>query len=383
MKTFNGKLIGFLTIGEKSINEEITNDDIFTLTLFCDYISIVFDNFFLYSEIAYQKKYQEFLLENLPLGIIGVEKDGKINLLNNYGEKILKVVFNEVKGKKIEKVGSQIADIVRKALMYGEKVYRIEINYIPGKIILGLSTNIIKDDSGNIIGAMCVFQDITKIKELEKKETEMETNNYWSLISSRLSHELKNPLVAINTFAQMLPNMYDDKEFREKFSGIVIEEVKRINEIVNMINNIGEDIEIKGEEIDFNKFLDEFVSEKDIEKRNLYNLDLVIKGDILKLKEAFSNIFEFIKEDNEKNKIFMEVIKTENLLKIIFSEKGEKIKIMDEDEIFIPFNPKLEPKLSIKMLIARKIIEKHHGELKIEISPQGKNFIITLPLKNE
>jgi DNA-binding NtrC family response regulator len=49
---------------------------------------------------------------------------------------------------------------------------------------------------------------------------------------STLAHEIKNPLVAISTFAALLPEKYEDPEFREQFSHLVVLDIKRINELL-------------------------------------------------------------------------------------------------------------------------------------------------------
>jgi signal transduction histidine kinase len=52
-----------------------------------------------------------------------------------------------------------------------------------------------------------------------------------------MAHEIKNPLVALKTFAQLLPERYDDADFRETFTSIVGQEVQRIDRIVNQLLN--------------------------------------------------------------------------------------------------------------------------------------------------
>ncbi|MCM8804337.1 MAG: hypothetical protein NC833_03680 [Candidatus Omnitrophica bacterium] len=383
LKTFSGKFIGFITIGEKSINEEITNDEIYTISLLSDYLATVFDNFSLYNEINYQKKYQDFLFKNLPAGIIGVDKDCNINILNNYGEEILKVKYDGLKGEKIEKIGSQFADLIRRAFLYGEVVSRKEIEFIPTKSILGISTNIIRNEKGEIVGVVAIFQDLTRIKEIEKKEKEIEKNKFWALVSSKLSHELKNPLVAINTFAQMLPTMYNDVEFREKFSKIVMDEVRKINEIIDWINKIGDTVELKKDVFSIDGFLEDILREKKVEKLYQKDINRLIEGDIIRLKEAFEYIIEFIEHDIGEDRFSIDVEERDKILKIIFIEKGENIKIGEKDEIFVPFSPNLKFSLSTKILLAKRIIESHsEGKLDIEILPFGKKFIICLPIKN-
>jgi len=54
-----------------------------------------------------------------------------------------------------------------------------------------------------------------------------------------LAHEIKNPLVAINTFAYLLPERYGDEEFRVEFYRLVSKEVRRINELLEVLSEYG------------------------------------------------------------------------------------------------------------------------------------------------
>lgn len=44
-----------------------------------------------------------------------------------------------------------------------------------------------------------------------------------------MSHEIRNPLVAIKTFAELLPDRFDDPDFRNGFNTIVVQEIKRLD----------------------------------------------------------------------------------------------------------------------------------------------------------
>ena len=56
-----------------------------------------------------------------------------------------------------------------------------------------------------------------------------------STLASGLAHEVKNPLTAIRTFSEYLPQKLEDKEFLNKFSKIVGSEVNRVNDLVNQL----------------------------------------------------------------------------------------------------------------------------------------------------
>ena len=53
------------------------------------------------------------------------------------------------------------------------------------------------------------------------------------LLTAGLAHEIRNPLVAIRTFTQLLPERYNDAEFRDGFQGLALKEVDRICGLIN------------------------------------------------------------------------------------------------------------------------------------------------------
>lgn len=67
-----------------------------------------------------------------------------------------------------------------------------------------------------------------KAAEIQTEEREF----FFDLTLPTLAHEIKNPLVAISTFAHLLPEKYEDAEFRQDFSRLVNQDVKRINELL-------------------------------------------------------------------------------------------------------------------------------------------------------
>ena len=56
-----------------------------------------------------------------------------------------------------------------------------------------------------------------------------EEDSWFDVAIPTLAHEIKNPLVAISTFAHLLPDKYEDPEFRQEFSRLVNQDVRRIN----------------------------------------------------------------------------------------------------------------------------------------------------------
>ncbi len=388
LKTLNGSLIGMFAAGDKLTGRETTFADISFLSTVMDYLATLFDNAALYREIECRKDTQEAIFRNIPAGIIAADMEGRITVFNSYAEKILALKADEVLGKPVEKVGSQIADFIRRTLVSGDVFNRMEMNYIPGKIILGLSTNFIKDEGGRVKGAVAICQNLTFIKEVERREKESERNNYWTALASRLSHELKNPLVAIKTFAQMLPLKYDDEEFRTSFSGIMQAEVQKINEIIDRINKLADSMELKPASVDLVGLFHGKI--KELENRNgvRFNINgserMYVPVDAEKLKEAVGYIFDFIYEDTAGSgeaRICFD--STDSGIEITIVENGRNISLNNAEDCFVPFNSVTRSPVSIGMMLARKILESHGGSFRCVPAPSAKNLVITLPAKGE
>jgi signal transduction histidine kinase len=80
---------------------------------------------------------------------------------------------------------------------------------------------------------------MTLVKRLETQVRRTAHLASVGTLSAGMAHEIKNPLVTVKTFAQLLPEKFDDEEFRTTFSELVAKEVNRIDRIVNQLLKFG------------------------------------------------------------------------------------------------------------------------------------------------
>ena len=78
-------------------------------------------------------------------------------------------------------------------------------------------------------------------------------------MAARLAHEIKNPMTAIGTFIQMLPQKYDDEEFRTEFYEIAMEETARVNNLIAELMDLAKTRESHFELNDVNKLIDKMI----------------------------------------------------------------------------------------------------------------------------
>src|SRR5712691_2617864 len=101
--------------------------------------------------------------------------------------------------------------------------------------ILRASSSIFHGQDGEPLGALMVLTDITTLKRLEMQIRRSDRLASLGTLSAGMAHEIKNPLVSIKTFAQLLPERYQDSDFRETFFSLIGHEVDRIDSLVNQL----------------------------------------------------------------------------------------------------------------------------------------------------
>jgi len=396
----NGKFFGLLALGNKMTGKSFSDEELEILSVAANYISIAIDNAFLYEEVSVQKKHHENILRNVPSGVITVDQEGRITTFNKMAEQILGLSAKNVGGKSIQKIGSQFADIILRTL-YEERIYsHHEIkNPLDRNMRFSLSTSPLKNNSGKTCGATLVFFDITKLKDLEDRVHLLERLALWNRLATRLAQEIKNPLVAIQTFTQLLPEKYKVAAFRDKFYNVVSHEVDTLNRIVDRLIQFAQPSEIRFEETDIHKlidetlqFLDKDISSKCIEiKKRFASVPLFAQIDKGRIEETFFNLVnnavEAMPEGGELvivTKLTRQVPSSEEFVEIVFQDTGCGIPVTETEKIFSPFYTTKVKGLGLGLAIAQRNVKEHGGSLGVENGRgKGVSFCLLLPQKQQ
>lgn len=241
-------------------------------------------------------------------------------------------------------------------------------------------------------------------------------------MAAGMAHEIKNPLVSLRTFTQLLQQKWDDKEFRDKFSQIIPTEIERINRIAESLLKFGRPMKPELTRVDVNALLEEVLLLFESECKK-YNVSVTkkmaelpeISGDAGQLSQAFVNIIKnaiesmqtkggelIVKSDvgevvklgkirsRKGTKLGEEMVwgEEEEMVKplpVIFIEVTDTGEGIGEDNLKSLFDPFFTTKMTgtgMGLPITLRIIEEHKGSVKVKSRPgQGTTFIITLPQK--
>ncbi len=100
------------------------------------------------------------------------------------------------------------------------------------------STTPLLSPRGDVVGAVAVLGDLSRLKELERERQRLERLGSLESIASGLVHEIRNPLLAVKTFAQLMPARHLQSEFRETFSRVTGREIERIEQLLTRFRTL-------------------------------------------------------------------------------------------------------------------------------------------------
>ena len=214
------------------------------------------------------------------------------------------------------------------------------------------------------------------------------------MMSATFAHEIRNPLTSLKTFAQLMPEKYNDPEFRDTFSKIVEGEIEKIDTLIgDLLDFSTEKKSARVNEFNIvelvNETLDYIKSKVGPQKKNIdvvrrYHENVIdMSGDATKLKQAFGIIImNGYQAMNGSGKLTVDIRKNAESVDVAISDTGEGIPHEDISKIFDPFVTTKEMGVGLGLAITKRVIEDHEGRIHVRSRlAEGTTFTISLPVK--
>ncbi|MDP9003308.1 MAG: ATP-binding protein, partial [Verrucomicrobiota bacterium] len=376
------------------------------LQILCGQLAIAIDNAQLFTEVQNAKIYNEILLQNLTTGVIAAGADGRITVFNNEAEQI--TGSKDLLDRPVEDLPAALGALLHQTLRSGERQEDRELNLdsAEGGSVVRASSSIFHGQQGEMLGALVVLTDITALKRLELQIRRSDRLASLGTLSAGMAHEIKNPLVSIKTFAQLLPERYQDSDFRETFSNLIGHEIDRIDSLVNQLLRFARPAKPVLQPMHVHTVLEKSLQlvghrlyQKEIKLTRSWRADVdTIRADADQLEQVFLNFFlnamDAMKRGGEM------VVSTEicpadewvaaipvtngdvhELLRITIRDTGEGIRSEDIPHVFDPFFTTKDYGTGLGLSVVHGIIQEHAGQIEVESElSKGTAFHILLPL---
>ena len=225
-----GQGLGVVLLGPRRSGDAYFKNDLVFIESLADLASIALENALLYRQRIQMLEYSDRLLESLDSAVVAIDMGGKITSFNPAATKLLGV-SDEYRGALMHVLPSEIGWALVLAVSGGWHPREVEVTIdhaVRGILHVILSTAVLHDDENRISGALVVVTDLSAVKALERNQRRVEHLAIMARFYAGIAHEIRNPLAAISNFIAMLPDRFDDPEYRDTAIRILPMEVSRI-----------------------------------------------------------------------------------------------------------------------------------------------------------
>ncbi len=339
-------------------------------------------------------------LTSIEDGVIAIDNNLSIILINPLAEKILEVKKDNIMNKKItkafkkEKLNNVFIELINKSTFLNDaEVEVFEPNYRNIKITG--SPIIHSDDPTRKLGLVFIIRDVTTLRKLEKVREDFVAN---------VSHELKTPLTSIKGFVETLQEgAIEDTESANKFLDIIDFEVNRLNSLVSDLLLLSE-VESHGEDI----IKEIIIVEKVIDDVLMYlenkanKKKIILEQDIQKKLPNFYGNYNYfrqmllnligngIKYTPEHGTVKISVSTENKNLIISVADNGIGMEEKEQKRIFERFYRVDKSRSNevdgtgLGLAIVKHIVSTFNGKISVESEiGKGSNFIVILPIKDD
>jgi signal transduction histidine kinase len=361
--------------------------------------------------LAQEKGFLETVFNAIQEGIIVTDSSGRITYLNDAACELFGLDGEDSIGKLL---GERVRGLDWNALTHsGGPVTRdLEIFYPSNRFInfyivplmiesrLDRNEHAAADDRGysEQVGYAIIMRDITESRRTVEKTIESERLNALTLLAAGVAHELGNPLNSLNIHLQLMERQartLKGKERDELQHSIEIcrGEINRLDSIVTQFLRAIRPSRPELQPENINAIVEEAVRffSAEIEARDIV-VETELRSDLPllqldrgQMKQAFYNVIKNSFEAMKRRGILR--IRTdmdESHVRVSFIDTGGGMSAETLSHVFEPYYTTKERGTGLGLLIVRRIVREHGGELAIESTERkGLTLTIRLPFKEQ
>jgi two-component system, NtrC family, nitrogen regulation sensor histidine kinase NtrY len=179
-----------------------------------------------------RRRFTEAVLAGASAGVIGVNADGRISILNRSAERLIDRLESDVLGQPLAAIAPELAEIFQAAQVSNQRLVQRQITLTRDSQERNYSVRVTSEQSGESEhGYVITIDDITELVLAQRSSA-------WADIARRIAHEIKNPLTPIQLSAERLRRKYgksitEDPAVFEQCTETIIRQVDDIKRMVD------------------------------------------------------------------------------------------------------------------------------------------------------
>ncbi len=344
------------------------------------------------------KGLNENILNSIDDGVVTVDNQGCITLLNPAAQKIIgcdpgDVLNRDYMGLFHEQAAFQ--SMLLDTLHSGKSYSDVERDYpLRDKTLyVSLSTRLIRNSKGEKIGAAAFIRDLTSQRALQRHAERAEQLAVVGELAAGVAHEVRNPLTAIRGFVQYLREGANPDEL-EEYTGIILTEVDSINRVIQQLLNFARPAPQNYQKVALAQLVNDalvLVKTRSVSGRIEFALDVAadiaeIEVDAEQIKQVLLNLLlNAVQAIEGQGEVVVSAHNgTQGTVELRIKDNGAGITHQDKARIFSPFFTTKPSGTGLGLPIVQRIIAEHGGEIMLESAKgSGTTVILSLPAHRE
>ena len=399
-------LVGILTLGQKDTHDIYSEKELFVFKALVGPLSTAIANARLYRELERAHLHQSNVFGQMREGVIAVDTYGTVTMAN---EAAIAIIGNVYEGQHLKDLPEDIAELLRTTLDRELPVSDFQTAIAKPDdepIAVVVSSTCLKTHDDSAAGAVALIYDLSQVKRLERNVQRADRLSSIGMLAAGMAHEIKNPLVSIKTFTQLLSDRYKDPEFRSTFEEVVPHEVDRIDTIVSRLLDFARPRSIDHQNLNLRRTIEQVLALLENQTRKGFiktvlefpDGELAIRGDEQQLHQVFLNLIlnsvDAMQEKREgtitiraragymfQRKHGSSTLLEKRCARISLADTGSGIPADRIPELFTPFYTTKDDGCGLGLAVVHSIILEHEGEIDVNSTlGERTTFNISLPL---
>ncbi len=339
-----------------------------------------------------RRRFTETVLSGVSAGVIGVDKAGRISIVNSFSELLLRKTATELIGEPLAIAVPELAPLVDETRHGRQRVVRNQITVMRGGQERILNVRVSSDQAQGDDGELVItIDDITDLVLAQRSSA-------WADVARRIAHEIKNPLTPIQLSAERIRRKYGKviQEDRQVFDQCTETIVRQVDDIKRMVDEFSSFARMPKPTIGEDDFAETVrqavflarIGYPDVKFRdNLPQQRVTAHFDRRLVSQALTNILKNAAEaiaavpDGERRpgEITVSMHRDNDAtITILVDDNGKGFPLEGRQRLLEPYMTTREGGTGLGLAIVAKILEEHGGGIELLDNPNGQGGRVRL-----
>ncbi len=333
-----------------------------------------------------RRRFSEAVLEGVTAGVIGVDAEGIVTIVNRSAETMLGIPAETAIGQNLSVLLPLVGRAFEIGRMSDKPAYREQVTFFRhgAERTFNIQVTVEEEDSDAEAKSYVVtVDDITDLVQAQRSSA-------WADVARRIAHEIKNPLTPIQLSAERIKRRYgkvitEDREVFDQCTDTIIRQVGDIGRMVDEFSSFARMPKPDMKELDLREPLREAsflveVSRPDIAFERAFGTEpLMGTFDSRLIAQAFGNVVKNASEamegiergDGTSNAVRIAAARQGDMIRVDVVDNGKGLPREHRQRLLEPYMTTRDKGTGLGLAIVKKIVEDHGGRLELHDAPAG------------